>query len=232
MAYDKERGAPMGMEPIRSRGMLDREEREIKDGILRMGSLVEDQIRRAIDAIVRGDAELARAVVADDARVNDAQRGVDELILATIATQSPVARDLRFLLALARVGAELERIGDHASGIAKQVARIDGPLPAAADLAAMGSLAADQVRGIIAALITGDVALARAVAAKDDDIDLGYKTVFVQAVERMQADPSSIDRGTRLILAAHWIERIGDRVTNVAEDIVYLATGTVEDLNP
>jgi phosphate transport system protein len=96
----------------------------------------------------------------------------------------------------------------------------------------MGSLAADQVRGIIAALITGDVALARAVAAKDDDIDLGYKTVFVQAVERMQADPSSIDRGTRLILAAHWIERIGDRVTNVAEDIVYLATGTVEDLNP
>jgi phosphate transport system protein len=232
MAYDKERGAPMGMEPIRSRRMLDREEREIKDGILRMGSLVEDQIRRAIDAIVRGDAELARAVVADDARVNDAQRGVDELILATIATQSPVARDLRFLLALARVGAELERIGDHASGIAKQVARIDGPLPAAADLAAMGSLAADQVRGIIAALITGDVALARAVAAKDDDIDLGYKTVFVQAVERMQADPSSIDRGTRLILAAHWIERIGDRVTNVAEDIVYLATGTVEDLNP
>jgi phosphate transport system protein len=221
-----------GSEVGRSRATLDRDERQVKDEILRMGSLVESQIRDAIRALVGRDIALAEAVIQGDGRINDAQREIAEGILSTIATQSPVARDLRFLLALDHVGFELERIGDHASSVAKQVARLEGPLLPLGDLSRIGELAADQVRGIVAALIDIDEGLAREVAARDDEIDHGYRQVFSDVVAAMRADPAAVERGTRLILAAHWIERIGDRVTNVAEDIVFLATGRVEDLNP
>lgn len=217
-----------------SRLALDRDERAVKDAILRMGSLVERQIRDAISALLDRDVELAARVVDGDERVNDAQHEVTDTVLMTIATQSPVARDLRFLLALDHVASELERIGDHASGIAKQARRmIEEPsLHEIRDLARIGSLAADQVRGVVAALIDVDDQLARAVAARDDEIDHGYRAVFGAMIELMRQDPSVVERGTRVILAAHWIERIGDRVTNIAEDVVYLGTGRVEDLNP
>jgi len=221
----------MGTETGR-RPALDRDERHVKDGILRMGSLVEAQIRDAIRAIVERDVELADRVIAGDARINDAQRDVSEAIIATIATQQPVARDLRFLMALDHVGFELERIGDHASGIAKQVRRLEGPLPPLAELARIGELAADLVHGILTALIDVDEEMARAVAARDDEIDHGYRRIFTDLVAVMRSDPAAVERGTRLILAAHWVERIGDRVTNVAEDAVFLATGRIEDLNP
>ena len=221
-------------DPTRSRATLDRDERLVKDGILRMGSLVESQIRGAIKAIVERDEELAAHVIAEDARVNDAQREIADLVVMTIATQSPVARDLRFLMALDHVAFELERIGDHASGIAKQARRMfeEPAIREYRDLARMGHLAADQVRGVVSALIDIDDQLARTVAARDDEIDHGYRTVFADVIELMRADPSTVERGTRVILAAHWVERIGDRVTNIAEDVVYLATGQVEDLNP
>jgi phosphate transport system protein len=224
----------MGTEHGWSRIALDRSERGIKDGILRMGSLVELQIRNAVRAIVDRDVQLARAVVDGDAHVNEAQREVSEAVVSTIATQSPVARDLRFLMALDHVAIELERIGDHASGVAKQALRIgnEAALPALADVARMGDTAADQVRAVIAALIDVDEAKARLVAAADDEIDHGYRLVFADVVELMRNDPRTVERGTRLILAAHWIERIGDRVTNVAEDVVYLTSGRIEDLNP
>lgn len=217
-----------------SRVALDRDERIVKDGILRMGSMVEAQIRAAIRSLVERDADLAARVIADDAQVNEAQREITDTVLMTIATQSPVARDLRFLLALDHVASELERIGDHASGIAKQARRLlDEPLiREIGDFAAIGNLAADQVRGVVSALIDVDDQLARAVAARDDDIDHGYRRVFTEIIELMRVDPETVERGTRVILAAHWVERIGDRVTNIAEDVVYLATGQVEDLNP
>ena len=217
-----------------SRVALDRDERAVKDGILRMGSFVEAQIRDAIRAISERDAELAARVIAEDARVNESQREIADAVLMTIATQSPVARDLRFLMALDHVAFELERIGDHASGIAKQARRLfeEPPIPELRDLAKIGTLAADQGRGIVSALIDIDDVQARTVAARDDDIDHGYRQVFAEVINLMRTDPSTVERGTRVILAAHWVERIGDRVTNIAEDVVYLATGQVEDLNP
>ena len=217
-----------------SRAALDRDERLVKDGILRMGSHVEQQIRDAIRSVVDRDAALAQRVIADDDRVNEAQRLIADTVLMAIATQSPVARDLRFMMALDHVAFELERIGDHASGIAKQVKwLLDEPsLREVHELAKMGNLAADQVRGVVGALIDVDDAVARAVAARDDEIDHGYRSVFGHVIELMRADPDTVERGTRMILVAHWIERIGDRVTNVAEDVVYLATGKIEDLNP
>jgi phosphate transport system protein len=220
-------------ELTRSRAGLDREERFVKDEILRMGSLVESQIRDALRAMVERDSILATQVIDNDTRVNDAQRVISETVVSAIATQSPVARDLRFLMALDHVSFELERIGDHASGIAKQ-ARWLAEEPAireVRDLAKIGNLAADLVRGVVSALIDIDDRLAREVAARDDEIDHGYRKVFTAVIDLMRTDPRTVERGTRVILAAHWVERIGDRVTNVAEDVVYLATGQIEDLN-
>ena len=219
---------------VARREALDRGEREVKDHVLRMASIVEQQIRLAIQALEERDAELATSVVTGDERVNDAQREASSLITTTIATQQPVARDLRFLLSLDRVTYELERIGDHAGDVAKQARKLAG-MPALrpyAELAAMGRIAAELVRGITGALIDVDEGLARQVAAGDDEIDHLYHRVFSEIVELMRDDPVNVEPGTRILFAAHDFERIGDRVTNIAEDVVYLATGRVEDLNP
>jgi len=219
---------------VARREALDRGEREVKDHVLRMASIVEQQIRLAIQALDERDADLAIAVITGDAQVNDAQREASSLITTTIATQQPVARDLRFLLSLDRVTYELERIGDHAGDVAKQVRKL-ADMPALrphAELGSMGRIAAELVREIAGALIDIDEEVARRVAARDDEIDHLYHEVFTDVVELMRDDPANVERGTRILFAAHDFERIGDRVTNIAEDVVYLATGRVEDLNP
>jgi phosphate transport system protein len=216
------------------RELLDREMQEIKDNVLRMGSFVEAAIRAAIDALVNHDADAATMVIARDAEINNMQRTISTEITATIATQSPVARDLRFLLSLDHVSYELERIGDHAGSVAKQARKLapEPPLKKYVDLPEMGELAAELVHGILRALVDVDQTKARAVAVKDDEIDAHYHRIFDEVLDLMRADPGNVDRGARILFAAHYIERIGDRVTNIAEDVVFLATGDIEDLNP
>jgi phosphate transport system protein len=216
------------------RDALDLQEGEIKDAVLRMGALVEEAIRRASRSLVEHDAELALDVIKADARINDAQREVSRLISVTIATQTPVARDLRYLLTLDHVTYELERIGDHAASLAKQVRKL-APEPPLADyvkLPEMAERSAVLVHGVLRALVEADAVAAREVAVMDDEIDRLYHSTFDEVVELMRADPANVERGTRIIIASHYLERIGDRSTNIAEDIVYLVTGDVEDLNP
>jgi phosphate transport system protein len=217
-----------------SRETLDREMREVKDEVLRMGSLVAEQIGAALDALVAHDAEASTAVIVRDARINEAQRHISSLITTAIATQSPVARDLRFLLSLDHVSYELERMGDHAASVAKQGRKLAPmpPLKRYADLPRMGDLAAAQVRAVLHALVDLDERNARSVAAVDDDIDDLYHAIFAEMIDLMRSDPAKVEPGTRVLFAAHYLERIGDRVTNIAEDVVFLATGDVEDLNP
>ncbi len=215
------------------RAPLDRELRLIKDDVLRMGGLVEDAIRAAIDALVRHDAEAATAVIVGDRAINDMQRTVSSLITVTIATQQPVARDLRFLLSLDHVTYELERMGDHAGSVAKQARKLAPrpPLKEYVDLPEMGELAAQLVHGVLRALVDIDPDRAREVAARDDDIDRLYHKTFGEVLDLMRDDPANVDPGARILFAAHYIERIGDRVTNIAEDVVFLASGEIEDLN-
>jgi phosphate transport system protein len=219
---------------VHSREALDREEREIKDNVLRMGSLVAEQINAAINALQSHDAEAATAVIIGDGRLNEVQRTISTLIARTIATQSPVARDLRFLLALDHVSYELERMGDHAASVAKQARKLapHPPLGQYVHLPQMGELCARQVREVLLALVDIDEARARRVAAVDDEVDDLYHSIFDEVLTLMRAHPDNVDRGTRILFAAHYLERIGDRVTNVAEDVVFLATGDIEDLNP
>lgn len=216
------------------RDSLDLQEQEIKDAVLRMGSLVEEAIRQASKALTAHDAELALDIIKADARINDAQREVSRLISVTIATQNPVARDLRYLLTLDHVTYELERIGDHASSVAKQVIKLapEAPLADYVHLPEMAERSAVLVHGVLRALVDVDALAAREVAVLDDDIDRLYHATFDDVVELMRQDPANVERGTRIIIASHYLERIGDRSTNIAEDIVYLVTGDVEDLNP
>ena len=220
--------------PHPARETLDRSLREIKDNVLRMGNLVEEAIRAALRALMEHDAEAALAVIKGDARINEMQRAVSTLITTTIATQGPVARDLRFLLTIDHVSYELERMGDHAGSVAKQVRKLapEPPLKRYIDLPAMGELAAQLIGGILRALVDVDVEAARAIAARDDEIDALYHRTFDEVVSLMRADPDNVDRGTRILFASHYVERIGDRVTNIAEDVVFLASGEIEDLNP
>ena len=217
-----------------SREMLDMEMRAVKDGVLRMGSLVEQQILAALQALVDHDAEAALGVMTRDRGVNEVQREVSSLIVTTIATQQPVARDLRFLLALDHVTYELERMGDHATSVAKQARKLapQPPLAGYLGLPAMARAVADLVRGVLLALIDIDEAKARQVAAGDDAVDDLYHKTFADVLDLMRADPENVDRGTRILFAAKNLERIGDRVTNIAEDVVFLASGQIEDLNP
>ena len=216
------------------REALDREEALIRDGVLRMGALVETAIREASRALVGHDAALALDVVKGDAIINEAQRGVSRLIAVTIATQQPVARDLRYLLTLDHVTYELERMGDHAASVAKAVIKLapEPPLKGYVHLPEMAERAAVLVHGVLRALVESDAVKAREIAVEDDEIDRLYHATFDEVVALMRQDPANVERGTRIIIASHYLERIGDRATNIAEDVVYLVTGDVEDLNP
>jgi phosphate transport system protein len=229
---EQPRETPPVTHPTRS--TYDREVAEVKDNVLRMGALVESQIRAAIAALVAHDADAALQVIIDDRDINEVQRKATAMIAAVIATQNPVARDLRYLLTLDHVSYELERMGDHASSVAKQARKLAPypPLGHYVDLPLLGERVAELVHGIIRALVDVDETQARAVAKLDDEVDDLYHKIFDRCLVLMREDGNNVEPGTRILFASHYLERIGDRVTNIAEDIVFLASGEVEDLNP
>ncbi len=215
------------------RDVFDQELLLVKESVVRMGVLVEGAIDSAVAALAAHDAEGAAAVVSGDTAINEAQAELTDLIVTTIATQSPVATDLRFLIALAHIAYELERVGDHAAGVAKRVAKV-GPMASSVDtsLVTIGELTSSMLHGVLRSLVDLDAKEARNMAARDDEIDRLYHAYFQRALERMRTDPAWVDTGAHLLFAAKDLERIGDRATNIAEEVVLLSTGEVEDLNP
>lgn len=231
---DLDRRPPIEIPKPFTRGTLEAEESKIKDAILRMGSLVAERIISAIEALERHDAEGALAIITTDHEINQQQHAISGLVSRTIAMHQPVARDLRFLLTLDHVAYDLERMGDHAASVAKQARKLapHAPLKAYVQLPDMGRMVANQVRDVLAAVVDIDEPRARAVAKRDDDVDDLYHRIFDETLDLMRASSDNVDPGARILFAAHYLERIGDRVTNIAEDIVFLASGEVADLNP
>ena len=198
-----------------------------------MGSIVAEAIDQAVASLQSHDVATARAVVDADPKINDAQQELSAMITTTIATQAPVARDLRMLLALGHAAYELERIGDHAAGVARRAIKLGlADTMGGSDLVRMGHLVSGLLHNVLRALADLDQKAAREVAAGDDEVDRLYHAYFARVLDRMRADPSLVESGTHLLFAAKDLERIGDRVTNIAEEVVFLATGEVEDLNP
>ena len=216
-----------------TRDAYHQELREVEEAVVRMATLVEDEIARAMHALAQRDTQLASDVLAGDGAVNDLQRGIRNRCISIMARQAPVARDLRELITMQLVINELERMGDHAVGIAKQTTRIAGfdlP-PLASALTEMAQLARQQVRDVIQAFVDINVQAARDICARDDAIDHLYRQTFSELLERMTYDPAAIQVYTSLMFAAHDLEGIGDRVTNIGEDIIYMVTGEIEELN-
>jgi phosphate transport system protein len=215
------------------REVFDRELLAVKEGVVRMGALVATAIDDSMASLASRDPARARAVIAADKVINDAQAQLTSLTITTIATQAPVARDLMFLIALTHVTYELERIGDHAAGIARQTLKLGQlPVPGGTSLIRMGELTSSLLHGVLRSLVDLDDEDARNVASGDDEVDRLYHAYFERALERMRADPSWVEPGAHLLFAAKHLERIGDRVTNIAEEVVFLSCGEVVDLNP
>ncbi|MBO0683932.1 MAG: phosphate signaling complex protein PhoU [Candidatus Dormibacteraeota bacterium] len=207
----------------------------LRESLLRQASLIESQIDDALDALRGLDPEGADAVCRNDLTINELFREIRERVFRLIATCQPPLQDLRLLMGFQYIATELERIGDYAvrisrrSSILAQLPR----RPLQAEFGLMGELASQQVRGILDALIERDAEAARRVAGRDDEIDRLYHRVFDHLVEELGSGPTNTDEALRavtLIQVAHNLERIGDRVTNVAEDIVFLESGQVVEL--
>jgi phosphate transport system protein len=216
-----------------TREQFHQELREIEESVVQMATLVEGQLARAMQALIRRDVHLATDVIQGDAIVNEMQRTIRSRSISVMARQAPVARDLRELTTVQLLINELERMADHALGIAKQVQRIGSQElpPAVGDLELMARLDGEQIRNVVQAFVDVNVQAARDVCEKDDEIDHLYRQVFSQLLELMRKDSSQIPIATSLLFVAHDLERIGDRVTNIGEDIIYMVTGEIEELN-
>ena len=205
-----------------------------KDDVLRLGAMVEAQLQQAGLALVNRDVDLADRVRWADADVNELQRQVNLTIASVIARQGPMARDLRELLSLYHAAAELERMGDYATNIAKLAQQLasEPELPIFPQIPRMEQLCREQLRDAMRALVDISEEEARAVCARDDEIDHLYNSVYEDALNLMESSPDRARQATHMLFAAHHLERLGDRVTNIGEDVVFLATGRIEDLNP
>lgn len=216
------------------RRQLDTEGRTARDLLLRMGSLIEERIRLTVEALETHDEAKALFVIEADEEINALQvRAMDHIVL-TIATQQPVARDLRLLLALDRIGYELERIGDSVANVAKRARELapEPPLDGHVGVPEMGRFAASFLAGTMRALTDADAAAAREVAVRDDEIDALYHRAVDRLTELAKANPENVERAMRLLIAARYMERVGDHITNIAEEVVFLSSGRHEDLNP
>ena len=216
-----------------ARSTLDREFGEIRDNILRLGSLLDTAIDRSIQALKTHDQALAQQIIADDQIINNLRFTIEEECLALIATQQPMASDLRAVIVAMNIVNDMERMGDHATGIAKTVIRManEPPLALVVDIPRMADLARKMLKQALDAYLTQDTQFARSVAERDDEIDHLYNQIFREILASMVADPKTTTRGTYLLWVGHNLERIGDRVTNIAERVIYMNTGTMQELN-
>ena len=220
------------MSTLHTRGMLERELEHIQSDILRMGSQVESAIERSVESLKNRDTQLAQQVINDDDEINKLRFAIEEECLELIATQQPAATDLRVVIAATHIAVELERMADHAEGTATLVKRLsDEPLlKPLIDLPIMGQVACQMIHAALDAFIAHDAEAAQKVARRDDELDALYQQVFRELLTYMLEDPRTISRATYLLWVAHNLERIGDRVTNVCERIIFMATGKLEEL--
>ena len=216
-----------------TRSTFERQLSEIEEDMLVLAGMVERAIERSIESLRNRDIELARVVIVEDMDLNRKRYETEEKCLELLATQQPIARDLRRILAILYIIVDLERMGDHAEGIAKIAIMLadDAPLKPYIDIPRMSEIAVDMLRRSIEAFKHRDVELARRICDDDDEVDALYDQVYRELLLYMLSDPKTIERATHITWIAHNLERIADRVTNICERVVYMVDGTIEELN-
>lgn len=198
-----------------------------------MSSMVETAVTRGIQALKNRDVELARQIITDDLAINRKRYETEDKCTEIIATQQPLAGDLRTLFSVLHITVDLERMGDHAEGIAKIAILLadEPPLKPYIDVPRMADVGIEMLRGSIEAFRDRDPQRAREIVSRDDEVDALYDQVYRELLTFMINDPKTIERATYLIWVAHNLERIADRVTNICERVVYLVEGKIEELN-
>jgi phosphate transport system protein len=205
---------------------------ETQDAVLAMGGLVDQAIERSIRSLKTRDLALAHSVITGDQNINDERFRIEEQCLLLIATQAPMAGDLRRLAAMLNIITDLERMGDHAVGNARITILIgdDPPLKPLIDVPRMSDICREMLHDSLDAFVRADAGAAYRIAYRDDEVDQLYDQVYRELLTFMMADPGTINRATHLLWAAHNLERIADRVTNICERVVFLATGRMTEI--
>lgn len=216
-----------------TRETLDRKIQELLDDILNLGSMVEQAILDSVAALKKRDLEDAERVYAGDQEINEKRFQIENDCMVLIATQQPMARDLRVLASVLEVATELERMGDYAKGIAR-ITKLMGsqpPIKPLIDIPRMADLTTDMLHRALGAFVAGDIEVARALPEEDDEVDALYNQVYRELLTYMIADPSTIDRANYLLWVAHNLERTADRVTNICERTIFIVTGKLLEVD-
>ena len=205
----------------------------LQDELLELGSMVEQAVVRAVDALKRRDLALSQQIVDEDDIIDRKRFELEERCVEIIATQQPLAGDLRILIAVLHIAVELERMGDYGEGIAK-ISLMIGDQPTIKpliDIPRMADKATAMLRRSLDALVNRDEALALQICSDDDEIDALYDQVYRELLVFMIQDPKTIQRATYLLWVAHDLERVADRATNIAERVIFLVTGRLMEIN-
>ncbi len=216
-----------------ARVTYDKYLKELQDDMLTLGSMVEKAIERSLEALKKRDLALARQIIDDDMVINMKRFEIEERGIELIATQQPVAKDLRVIMVVLSIITDMERMADHAEGIAKITLLLgdEPPLKPLIDIPRMADKAISMLHRSLSAFINQNTEAAKQISAEDDEIDNLYDQVYRELLIFMLQDPRTISRATYLLWVAHNLERIADRVTNICERIVFLVSGKYEELN-
>lgn len=208
---------------------FDDELQSLKEQILRMGGLAEEQVQGALRALVERDSNLARKIIENDRQVNTLDVAIDEDCLRLLALQQPTARDLRFITTAMKISTELERMSDLAENICERAIELneEPQLKPYIDIPRMANWALKMVKDALDAFVTHDAALARKVCMDDDFVDDLTHQLFRELLSFMLENPQTITRAIRITFIAKYLERIADHATNVAELVVYLVEGKI-----
>jgi len=221
------------MSTIHPRESFEQALRDLEADIVRMGTMAGELIHRAVEALQARDAVEADAVVADDARVDALHLEIEQRVIALLATQQPMARDLRELTSILAISIDLERMADHAEGIGKATKRMikEPLLKPLVDIPHVEQIVQGMLTDVLDAFVRRDVALAESLGPRDDTVDALRSQVFRELLAHMVDDPQSTSRALELILIAQHLERAADHITNVAERVIYLVTGEMREIN-
>lgn len=212
--------------PLHNRSILDKDLNQLRENILKMASLIDWAIEQAMLALDSRDVTLAQTVISNDQQINHLRYEIEEASLRVLATQQPMAGDLRIVIAAIHLAVELERIGDHASGIARLVARLESEdeIDNLHKLPKMAKRSRQMLAQSVDAFINQDAEAAKVMIGRDDKIDRQYNKLFRETLEEMR-DDNYIRRATFLLWVGHNLERIGDRTVNIAERVIFMSTG-------
>ena len=208
---------------------IERQLENLRERILRVGTLVEEAISKSITALINRDLPLALRVMANDVEIDSMEVEVEEECLKILALYQPVAADLRFVVAALKINNDLERMGDLARNIAKRVTQLEGgnPYDLPPEIRTMATQAQEMVRQCLDAVVKGDPALARQVREEDDIVDEARQRIQRRVLQGIKNDPENVENLLRINSVSKHIERIADMATNIAEDVVYMVEGDI-----